>query len=208
MCCAAGTGLVGASDRSGVLAGIEPAGHAGLITYVGVARVLRCAPDICIIDAHVTLARSEMWLHGGGGARPKGAAPSSAQVWMIRTALAEPIRVTLRRWSWRARCPPGRHFARDLRRKGSSALPIAESASTGTGEGATVPPEGARATAEARTPCQSPSGFSGVGRNGPPLGIVFKVFRGRDAGMWEILGANSERTGDAWPGRAIRGRYA
>lgn len=59
-CQAAGRGLVGGPDRSGVLAGIEPAVDAGLTTYVGNAKALRYASHICIIDAHVTLAHREI----------------------------------------------------------------------------------------------------------------------------------------------------
>jgi hypothetical protein len=83
MSSAGGTGLVGWSDRSGVQAGIEPSVDAGLITYVGIARDARYAPHLCIIDAHVTLARRETCFREGGTARPKGAASSGARVWIM-----------------------------------------------------------------------------------------------------------------------------
>jgi len=61
----------------------------------------------------------------GAGARPKGVAPSSAQVWVLSTALAEPKIVTLRWRSRRARRPPGRHFVCEHRREHSGNLPMA-----------------------------------------------------------------------------------
>ena len=136
VCSAVGGGLVGWSDRGGVLAGIEPALYAGLTTYVGLGRVPRCEPHLCIIDANVTLARRETWLQGGGGARPKGAAPSSAQVWTIRTAPAEPKRATFRWRSRRARRPPGRHLVRERQRERSGALPNTQGAGARSDSGA------------------------------------------------------------------------
>jgi len=76
-------------------------------------------PHSCIIDAYVTLAHRETWFCEGGGARPKGGASSGAQVWTLSAALAKPIRVTLPRRPWRARCPPGCHFVREHRRESS-----------------------------------------------------------------------------------------
>ena len=50
-----------------------------------------------------------------------GATSSGARVWTLSTALAEPIRVTLPRRPWRARCPPGRRHVPQHRRGRSDA---------------------------------------------------------------------------------------
>ena len=61
---------------------------------------------------------------------------SSAQVWMIGTALAEPKIVSLR------------HFVSEHRRERSDTLLIAKGEAGGIDEGVTVPRDGARAAAE------------------------------------------------------------
>ena len=91
----------------------------------GSARPGRSLPHICIIGCDVTLARRKTCFREGAGARPKGVAPSSAQVWVLSTALAEPKIVTLRWRSRRARRPPGRHFVCEHRREHSGNLPMA-----------------------------------------------------------------------------------
>jgi len=99
----------------------------------------------------VTLDRRETRFGDGCGASPKGDGPSGAQVWVIRTALAEPKFVTLPWRSRRTRRPPGRHIVRQDRRERSGALPIPQEEAGGSDEGVTVLPEGARAAAEAKT---------------------------------------------------------
>ena len=120
---AGGTGLVGWSDRGGVQPGIEPSVDAGF-NHLHRHRQ-RCTfnvPHLCNIDANVTLVRRETCFREGGVARPKGAASSGARVWTLSTALAEPIRITLSRRPWRARCPPGRRHVRHYRRERSDAF--------------------------------------------------------------------------------------
>ena len=145
----------------------------------------------------VTLARRKTCFREGGGARPKGVAPSSAQVWMMCTALAEPIRITLPRRPWRARCPPGRHVRSGAPTRALQCSPDRVGVASRSSEGVTVPPEGARVAAEAKTPRQwSVVWLPEVGRNGSQLqGTPLQSCSRYSAGvMWGRPAAHRTRT--------------